>query len=155
MTSVTVCTHSRAQQHNRHGAWPGWIQKYKAISRRRDLCSLRALLLSGECQAFQNRGFVAKSWPGLQQKAGRVRNIASNATCGLKTAFSRFYKQQKHQLLDLWTDKTLSFRGCASAQSQWRLSPGKSLYSQSLGTSPTPPQASTVLKVMATSTEFM
>lgn len=27
--------------------------------------SLRAVLLSGGCQAAQNRGFVAKSWPGF------------------------------------------------------------------------------------------
>lgn len=87
-------------------------------------------------------------WPraGLdsQQKAGKVRNIASNATCGLKTAFSRFHKQQKHKPLDLWTDKTCSFRGCASAWSQWGLSPGKPLDNQrqALGTSPTPPQIS-------------
>lgn len=57
-------------------------------------------------------------------------------------AFSRFHEQQKHKLLDLWTDKIRFFGGCASARRQWGLSPGKPLDNQrqALGTSSTPPQ---------------
>lgn len=155
MTSVTVCTHSRARHHDGHGAWPGWIQKYKAISRRRDLCSLRALLLSGECQAFQNRGFVAKSWPGFAAESWEGEEHHFKCYVWSENSIFKVLQAAEAPTFDLWTDKTLPFRGCASAQSQWRLSSGKSLYSQSVGTSPTPPQASAVLKVMATSTEFM
>lgn len=62
MTSVTP---SAPTAEPGTGAWPGWIQKDKATRRRRDLCSLHVILLSGESKLSKTGGFVAKSWPGF------------------------------------------------------------------------------------------
>lgn len=69
-------------------------------------------------------------------------------------AFSRFHKQQKHKLLDLWTDKIRFFGGCASARRQWGLSPENHWIIRDRHWGPHQHPHSQ-LKVMATSSELM